>query len=178
MMWWRLLACTIARMEESSFRKRLTDRATSPFSPLPSDPVNKRYYPSLWIGSGVDPGRRANLLDLASASLFEYRRLSPSLRRPAHPQARLPSPYGQMPAPSAGGAHHARSLFQQLLEPAAPALGSSHADGQGRLALPWPGACATAPPRRGWVCPASATSPHYYPPGLPRLCARASAPPP
>nr|CAB3481628.1 unnamed protein product [Digitaria exilis] len=52
-------------------------------------------------------------LDLASAAASGYRRLSPSLRPPAHPQPRLPSPYGQIPAPGGGG-HHARSLSQPL----------------------------------------------------------------
>ena len=120
------------------------DRATSPVSPLAVRSGEEAILSvRLRIGSGVDPGSRANPLDLAS--VFEYRRLSPSLWRPAHPQVRLPSPYGQMPAPSTSGAHHVRSLFQQLLEPAAPALGSRHADGQGRLALPLSGAYAAAP---------------------------------
>nr|CAB3483709.1 unnamed protein product [Digitaria exilis] len=52
-------------------------------------------------------------LDLASAATSGYRRLSPSLRPPAHPQPRLLSPYGQIPAPGGGG-HHARSLSQPL----------------------------------------------------------------
>ncbi|OEL31257.1 Transcription factor RF2b [Dichanthelium oligosanthes] len=53
-------------------------------------------------------------LALAAAAASGYRRLSPSLRPPAHPQARLPSPYGQIPALGGGGGHHARSLSQPL----------------------------------------------------------------
>ncbi|EEE69090.1 hypothetical protein OsJ_28151 [Oryza sativa Japonica Group] len=55
----------------------------------------------------------------AAAAAASYRRLSPSLRPPAHPQARLPSPYPQIPSSSSAAAagssgHHARSLSQPL----------------------------------------------------------------
>jgi len=55
------------------------------------------------------------MLDLASAAAAGYRRLSPSLRPLAHPQAaRIPSPYGaQIPAPRSP--HHMRSLSQPQL---------------------------------------------------------------
>uniref|UniRef100_A0A0E0LXK4 BZIP domain-containing protein n=1 Tax=Oryza punctata TaxID=4537 RepID=A0A0E0LXK4_ORYPU len=56
-------------------------------------------------------------LDLSSAAAAAaYRRLSPSLRPPAHPQVRLPSPYPQIPSSAAAGSsgHHARSLSQPL----------------------------------------------------------------
>ncbi|KAK3124031.1 hypothetical protein QOZ80_8AG0639500 [Eleusine coracana subsp. coracana] len=72
-----------------------------------------RHHLSPQLGGGPPPVPRSPTpLDLASASgSSSYRRLSPSLRPPAHPQVRLPSPYGQIPTP---GAHHARSLSQPL----------------------------------------------------------------
>ncbi|KAG0524246.1 hypothetical protein BDA96_07G194200 [Sorghum bicolor] len=71
------------------------------------------------LGGQPPVPRSPTPLDLASASAAAaasgYRRLSPSLRPPAHPQAaRLPSPYGQIPSPGGAGAHHARSLSQPL----------------------------------------------------------------
>uniref|UniRef100_A0A0E0AYF2 BZIP domain-containing protein n=1 Tax=Oryza glumipatula TaxID=40148 RepID=A0A0E0AYF2_9ORYZ len=77
----------------------------------------------------VSPGqppvvpRSPTPLDLSSAAAAaaaaSFRRLSPSLRPPAHPQARLPSPYPQIPSSSSAAAagssgHHARSLSQPL----------------------------------------------------------------
>jgi len=59
--------------------------------------------------------RSPDPLDLASAAAAGYRRLSPSLRPLAHPQAaRIPSPYGaQIPAPRSP--HLVRSLSQPQL---------------------------------------------------------------
>ncbi|CAO2190430.1 unnamed protein product [Urochloa humidicola] len=80
------------------------------------DPGAARHHLSPQLG-GQQPQppvpRSPTPLDLASAAAAGYRRLSPSLRPPAHPQARLPSPYGQIPSPGGGG-HHARSLSQPL----------------------------------------------------------------
>ncbi|CAL5000113.1 unnamed protein product [Urochloa decumbens] len=78
------------------------------------DPGAARHHLSPQLG-GLQPQvpRSPTPLDLASAAAAGYRRLSPSLRPPAHPQARLPSPYGQIPSPGGGG-HHARSLSQPL----------------------------------------------------------------
>ncbi|KAL6646282.1 hypothetical protein ACP70R_017890 [Stipagrostis hirtigluma subsp. patula] len=82
--------------------------------------ARRQLSPQVAGGGGQQPPvpRSPTPLDLAagSASAAAYRRLSPSLRPPAHPQVRLPSPYGQIPAPpgSGGGGHHARSLSQPL----------------------------------------------------------------
>uniref|UniRef100_A0A0D9XAF3 BZIP domain-containing protein n=1 Tax=Leersia perrieri TaxID=77586 RepID=A0A0D9XAF3_9ORYZ len=65
-------------------------------------------------GGGGQPPRSPTPLDLSAAA---YRRLSPSLRPPAHPQVRLPSPYPQIPSPAAASGHHhhhSRSLSQPL----------------------------------------------------------------
>jgi hypothetical protein len=72
------------------------------------DPARPHLSPQLGAGH-QQPPRSPVPLDLAS----QYRRLSPSLRPPAHPQGRLPSPNSQIPTPGTGG-HHARSLSQPL----------------------------------------------------------------
>ncbi|CAO2177238.1 unnamed protein product [Urochloa humidicola] len=78
------------------------------------DPGAARHHLSPQLGGQQPPVPRSPTpLDLASAAAAGYRRLSPALRPPAHPQARLPSPYGQIPSPGGGG-HHARSLSQPL----------------------------------------------------------------
>ncbi|KAF0898281.1 hypothetical protein E2562_007135 [Oryza meyeriana var. granulata] len=78
--------------------------------------LGARHHVSPQAGGGGQPPvvpRSPTPLDLSSAA--GYRRLSPSLRPPAHPQVRLPSPYPQIPsAAAASGGHHARSLSQPL----------------------------------------------------------------
>ncbi|PAN36540.1 hypothetical protein PAHAL_6G291100 [Panicum hallii] len=81
--------------------------------PGAADPGAARHHLSPQLGAQPPVPRSPTPLDLASAAASGYRRLSPSLRPPAHPQARLPSPYAQIPAPG-GGVHHARSLSQPL----------------------------------------------------------------
>jgi hypothetical protein len=77
-----------------------------------ADPARQHLSPQGGGGGGQQPPvpRSPTPLDL-SASAYHNRRLSPSPRPPAHPQARLPSPYGQIPP---AGHHHARSLSQPL----------------------------------------------------------------
>ncbi|XP_066352200.1 bZIP transcription factor 29-like [Miscanthus floridulus] len=80
----------------------------------PAGAARHHLSPQQQLGGQPPVPRSPTPLDLASAAAASgYRRLSPSLRPPAHPQARLPSPYGQIPSPGAG-AHHARSLSQPL----------------------------------------------------------------
>ncbi|KAM0900482.1 hypothetical protein ACQ4PT_020615 [Festuca glaucescens] len=76
-----------------------------------ADPVRQQHLSPQGGGGGQPPVPRSPTpLDLsAAASAYHHRRLSPSPRPPAHPQARLPSPYGQIPS-----GHHARSLSQPL----------------------------------------------------------------
>ncbi|KAL6900987.1 hypothetical protein ACP4OV_005663 [Aristida adscensionis] len=89
--------------------------------PGAADPAARHHLSPQVAGGGGGGGqpqlpvpRSPTPLDLsAAAAAGAYRRLSPSLRPPAHPQVRLPSPYGQIPTPGAGG-HHARSLSQPL----------------------------------------------------------------
>ncbi|ONM03555.1 DNA binding protein [Zea mays] len=79
-----------------------------------ADPAARHHLSPQQLGGQPPVPRSPTPLDLASAAAASgYRRLSPSLRPPAHPQARLSSPYGQIPSPGAG-AHHARSLSQPL----------------------------------------------------------------
>jgi hypothetical protein len=79
-----------------------------------ADPAARHHLSPQQLGGQPPVPRSPTPLDLASAAAASgYRRLSPSLRPPAHPQARLPSPYGQIPSLGAG-AHHARSLSQPL----------------------------------------------------------------
>ncbi|KAG8087778.1 hypothetical protein GUJ93_ZPchr0010g10247 [Zizania palustris] len=76
------------------------------------DPGRHHLSPQAGGGGGQPPVPRSPTpLELSSAAA--YRRLSPSLRPPAHPQVRLPSPYGQISSSPASG-HHARSLSQPL----------------------------------------------------------------
>ncbi|XP_047064734.1 bZIP transcription factor 29-like [Lolium rigidum] len=78
-----------------------------------ADPARQQHLSPQGGGGGQPPVPRSPTpLDLSAAAAsasYHHRRLSPSPRPPAHPQARLPSPYGQIPA-----AHHARSLSQPL----------------------------------------------------------------
>ena len=90
--------------------------------PGATDPAAARHHLSPQLGGQPPVPRSPTPLDLAAAAASGYRRLSPSLRPPAHPQPRLPSPYAQIPAPG-GGDHHARSLSQPLffsLDPLPP----------------------------------------------------------
>ncbi|XP_062192322.1 bZIP transcription factor 29-like [Phragmites australis] len=84
----------------------------------PGTAARNHLSPQVAGGGGQQPPvpRSPTPLDLSSVSASAYRRLSPSLRPPAHPQVRLPSPYGQILAPPGpgGGSHHARSLSQPL----------------------------------------------------------------
>ncbi|KAG8048139.1 hypothetical protein GUJ93_ZPchr0008g13441 [Zizania palustris] len=78
------------------------------------DPARHHLSPQAGGGGGQPPlPRSPTPLELSSSAASGYRRLSPSLRPPAHPQVRLPSPYGQIPSAPASG-HHARSLSQPL----------------------------------------------------------------
>jgi hypothetical protein len=82
------------------------------------DPVRHHLSPQLGAAQPPPVPRSPTPLDLAASAsgASQHRRLSPSLRPPAHPQLRLPSPYAQIPTPGAGGGgHHARSLSQPLL---------------------------------------------------------------
>ncbi|AQK57851.1 Transcription factor RF2b [Zea mays] len=79
-----------------------------------ADPAAARHHLSPQLAGQPPVPRSPAPLDLASAAAASgHRRLSPSLRPPAHPQARLPSPYGQISSPGAA-AHHALSLSQPL----------------------------------------------------------------
>jgi hypothetical protein len=79
-----------------------------------ADPTAARHHLSPQLAGQPPVPRSPAPLDLASAAAASgHRRLSPSLRPPAHPQARLPSPYGQISSPGAA-AHHALSLSQPL----------------------------------------------------------------
>ncbi|KAJ1269486.1 hypothetical protein BS78_07G215700 [Paspalum vaginatum] len=80
----------------------------------PAAPAARHHLSPQQHGGQPPVPRSPTPLDLASASASGLRRLSPSLRPPAHPhpqpQPRLPSsPYAQIPAPA-----HARSLSQPL----------------------------------------------------------------
>ncbi|WVZ91829.1 hypothetical protein U9M48_037952 [Paspalum notatum var. saurae] len=86
--------------------------------PGAADPAARHHLspppPQQQLGGQPPVPRSPTPLDLASSSASGFRRLSPSLRPPAHPhpqpQPRLPSsPYAQIPAPA-----HARSLSQPL----------------------------------------------------------------
>ncbi|KAM3190108.1 hypothetical protein ACQJBY_068369 [Aegilops geniculata] len=77
-----------------------------------ADPARQHLSPQGGGGGQPPVPRSPTPLDLAAASAYHHRRLSPSPRPPAHPQVRLPSPYGQIP--SGAAAHHARSLSQPL----------------------------------------------------------------
>jgi hypothetical protein len=95
------------------------------------DPARHQLSPQLGAAQPPPVPRSPTPLDLASASgASQHRRLSPSLRPPAHPQLRLPSPYAQIPpTPGAGGGgHHAHSLSQPLLDSLPPPPPPPYAD--------------------------------------------------
>ncbi|XP_062196078.1 bZIP transcription factor 29-like [Phragmites australis] len=121
--------------------------------PGAADPAARHHHSPQVAGGGGQQQppvpRSPTPLDLPSAaSASAYRRLSPSLRPPAHPQVRLPSPYAQIPAPGGGG-HHARSLSQPLFF-SLDSLPPPHADlGAAPAIPPSPPSSSSDPPPFG-----------------------------